>query len=121
MVVENIYPLNIALDVQYVPSFASVLYQQGKQPMARFVLWGLYCEDALEKRVPFRDEHLARLQRLKDDGTLITLGPTEGSTHVFGVFESESESAVRALLQSDVYWREGIWTRLDIYSWIQAF
>lgn len=121
MVVENIYPLNIALDVQYVPSFASVLYQQGKQPMARFVLWGLYCEDALEKRVPFRDEHLARLQRLKDDGTLITLGPTEGSTHVFGVFESESESAVRALLQADVYWREGIWTRLDIYSWIQAF
>ncbi|EAR17461.1 hypothetical protein WH7805_00065 [Synechococcus sp. WH 7805] len=104
-----------------MPSFASVLYQQGKQPMARFVLWGLYCEDALEKRVPFRDEHLARLQRLKDDGTLITLGPTEGSTHVFGVFESESESSVRALLEADVYWREGIWTRLDIYSWIQAF
>ncbi|PTU00158.1 hypothetical protein DBR45_24185, partial [Pseudomonas sp. HMWF031] len=44
--------------------------------MARFVLWGLYCEDALQKRVPFRDEHLARLQSLKDEGTLITLGPT---------------------------------------------
>ena len=121
MVIENIYLLNIALNVQHVPSFASVLYLLGKQPMARFVLWGPYCEDALQKRVPFRDEHLARLQSLKDDGTLITLGPTEGSTHVFGVFEMKSESAVRALLEADVYWREGIWTRLDIYPWVQAF
>ena len=113
--------MNIALDVQHVPSFPLDLYQLSKQPMARFVLWGLYCEDALQKRVPFRDEHLARLQSLKDEGTLITLGPTEASTHVFGVFESESESAVRALLEADVYWREGIWTRLDVYPWIQAF
>ena len=25
-------------------------------PMARFVLWGMYCSDALEKRTPFREE-----------------------------------------------------------------
>ena len=48
--------------------------------MARFVLWGTYSADALEKRVPFRQEHLSRLQSLKDEGVLITLGPTEGST-----------------------------------------
>ena len=46
----------------------------------RFVLWGTYCENALEKRAPYREEHLAGLQRLKDDGILVTLGPTEGST-----------------------------------------
>ena len=34
--------------------------------MARFVLWGTYCADALEKRTPHRDEHLQRLQSLKD-------------------------------------------------------
>ena len=34
----------------------------------RFVLWGTYCENALEKRAPYREEHLAGLQRLKDDG-----------------------------------------------------
>mgnify|MGYP007000144387 len=27
--------------------------------MARFVLWGTYCSDALEKRTPFREEHLS--------------------------------------------------------------
>ena len=50
--------------------------------MARFVLWGTYCDDALQKREPFRDEHLNRLKQLKESGTLVTLGPTEGSTHV---------------------------------------
>ncbi|QNI74021.1 YciI family protein [Synechococcus sp. NOUM97013] len=89
--------------------------------MARFVLWGTYCDDALQKREPFRDEHLNRLKQLKESGTLVTLGPTEGSTHVFGVFESDSVSSVRTLLEADVYWREGIWTHLDVYPWIQAF
>lgn len=89
--------------------------------MARFVLWGTYCDDALEKRAPYRDEHLAGLQRQKDAGTLITLGPTEGSTHVFGIYEAASREAVEALVKADVYWREGIWTAVTVYPWIQAF
>ena len=89
--------------------------------MARFVLWGTYCADALEKLTPFREEHLKRLQSLKDDGTLITLGPTEGSTHVFGIFEADSLETVRQLVELDVYWREKIWTDVAVYPWIQAF
>ena len=89
--------------------------------MARFVLWGTYCENALEKRTPFREEHLSRLQDLKEAGTLITLGPTEGSTHVFGIFEASELQQVRSLLEQDVYWREGIWTTLEVYPWVQAF
>ena len=89
--------------------------------MARFVLWGTYCENALEKRTPFREEHLSRLQDLKEAGTLITLGPTEGSTHVFGIFEANELQQVRSLLEQDVYWREGIWTALEVYPWVQAF
>ena len=89
--------------------------------MARFVLWGTYCSDALEKRTPFRDAHLARLQSLKDDGCLITLGPTEGSTHVFGIFEAPDLSTVRSLIEADIYWTEGIWTAFEVYPWIQAF
>ena len=89
--------------------------------MARFVLWGTYCEDALEKRTPFRDEHLQRLKLLQEQGTLITLGPTEASTHVFGIFEGADLKQIRDLLEQDVYWREGIWTALEVYPWIQAF
>jgi uncharacterized protein YciI len=87
----------------------------------KFVLWGTYCENALEKRTPFREEHLAELQHLKDQGVLLTLGPTEGSTHVFGLFEAESLEAVEGPLKSNIYWREGIWTDLQVYPWIQAF
>ena len=89
--------------------------------MARFVLWGTYCADALEKRAPYRDEHLARLQSLKEQGTLVTLGPTEGSTHVFGIFEASSIDVVRKLVEGDIYWKQGIWTALEVYPWVQAF
>ena len=87
----------------------------------RFVLWGTYCENALEKRTPFREEHLRGLQQQQDDGLLITLGPTEGSTHVFGIYEAESQQQVEEVLHNDVYWRHGIWTALQVYPWIQAF
>ena len=87
----------------------------------RFVVWGRYCEDVLEKRAPFREEHLAGLQQLKEAGSLVTLGPTEGSTHVFGIFEADSHGQVESLVHSDVYWREGIWTAVEVHPWIQAF
>ena len=89
--------------------------------MARFVLWGTYCGDALNKRTPYRDEHLSRLTELKESGRLITLGPTEGSTHVFGIFEASSLEEVRGLIEADIYWKEKIWTQVEVYPWIQAF
>ena len=89
--------------------------------MERFVLWGKYCQNALEKRSPFRDEHLNRLSILKEKGILITLGPTKCSRYVFGIFEAASLDVVKKLLQEDVYWKEGIWTSFEVYPWTQAF
>jgi len=68
----------------------------------RFVLWGTYCDEALTRRAPYRQEHLEALQLLKDAGTLVTLGPTEGSTHVFGIFEAENQELVEAIVKGDV-------------------
>lgn len=87
----------------------------------KFVLWGTYCPDALERRIPFRDEHLAGLRQQKERGVLLTLGPTEGSTHVFGIYEAEDQAAVEALVKGDIYWRQDIWTDVAVYPWIQAF
>ncbi len=89
--------------------------------MDRFVLWGTYCNNAQEKRIPFREKHLTRLSTLKQEGTLITLGPTKCNTHVFGIFEAPSVDFVEQLLEEDVYWKEGIWTELKVYPWVQAF
>ena len=101
--------------------FQGMLFRDQIFAMARFVLWGTYCAEALEKRAPFRDEHLSRLQSLKEEGSLITLGPTEGSTHVFGIFEAQDLTAVQHLVHEDVYWKQGIWTAVEVYPWIQAF
>ncbi len=89
--------------------------------MERFVLWGTYCENALEKRIPFRDKHLSRLSKLKEDGMLITLGPTKCNRYVFGIFEAANLDFVKNLVEEDVYWQEGIWNQLEVYPWTQAF
>ena len=89
--------------------------------MARFVLWGTYCTDALVKRAPYRDEHLARLKALKEQGTLVTLGPTEGKHPRFRNLRGRQHRRRRKLVEDDIYWKQGIWTALEVYPWIQAF
>lgn len=89
--------------------------------MSKYILWGSYCEDVLEKRAPFRQAHLDGLQAQKEQGILITLGPTQDLTQVFGIYEAENETIVRHLVESDPYWQNGIWTEYEIKEWIQAF
>lgn len=89
--------------------------------MAKYIMWGTYCENVLEKRAPFRQEHLDGLAKQKESGVLITLGPTKDSTKVFGIYESEDEATVRQLVENDPYWKNGIWTEYFIKEWIQAF
>lgn len=88
--------------------------------MAKYVLWGRYCENVLEKRAPFRQAHLDGLQAKKAQGVLITIGPTEDLTQVFGIYEADSEATVRQLVENDPYWQNGIWTEYDVKPWIQA-
>ena len=45
--------------------------------MEKFIVFGKYCDDAITKREPFREEHLNRLSNLKKRNILITLGPTK--------------------------------------------
>ena len=86
----------------------------------KFVLWGTYCPDAIERRTPFRQEHLEGLRSQKESGVLLTLGPTEDCSHVFGIYEAEDLAQVEALVKGDIYWRQGIWTEVTVYPWIQA-
>jgi len=87
----------------------------------KFVLWGTYSADALERRTPYRDKHLTGLQRQKEEGVLITLGPTADTSHVFGLYEADDRETVESLVKGDIYWRQGIWTAVEVYPWIQAF
>ncbi len=89
--------------------------------MAKYILFGSYCENALEKRTPYRQAHLEGLAQQKEKGTLITLGPTKDNTKVFGIYEAENEEIVKNLIESDPYWQNGIWTDYELKEWIQAF
>jgi uncharacterized protein YciI len=66
--------------------------------MPKYVLWGTYCEDVLEKRAPYRQAHLDGLAAQKAAGTLITIGPTKDLTKVFGLYEAKDEASVRQLI-----------------------
>jgi uncharacterized protein len=88
--------------------------------MAKYILFGSYCENVLEKRAPYREAHLAGLQQQKQDGILITLGPTQDLTQVFGIYEAADEATVRTLIEADPYWQNGIWTGYEVKEWIQA-
>ena len=89
--------------------------------MAKFVMWGSYCENALEKRTPYRVAHLAGLTEQKEQGLLTALGPTTDNRKVFGTYEAEDEATVRQLVEQDPYWLNGIWTEYEIYEWNQVF
>lgn len=88
--------------------------------MSKYIMWGTYCEDVVEKRAPYRQAHLDGLAKQKEDGILITIGPTKDLTKCFGIYEAADESSVRQLIESDPYWQNGIWTEYEVKEWIQA-
>ena len=89
--------------------------------MFKYVMWGTYCADVLEKRAPYRQAHLDGLAAQKEAGILITIGPTKDLTKVFGIYQAETEASVRQIIEADPYWQHGIWTEYDVREWIQAF
>jgi len=89
--------------------------------MEKFVVFGMYCKDAISKREPFREQHLNRLKDLKERDILITLGPTKCTQYLFGIFNANDENELKNIIEDDIYWEKGIWINYDIYPWIQAF
>ena len=89
--------------------------------MPKYIMWGNYCDNVLEKRQPYRQAHLDRLAELKKNGAIFALGPTKDTTKVFGIYEAEDETAVKKLIEDDPYWQNGIWTDYEVKEWIHAF
>ena len=101
--------------------FSIYLFCKLSLKMEKFVLFGKYCEGAIIKREPFREQHLNRLRNLKDNNILVTLGPTKCTKYVFGIFNANDEDQLRIYIEEDIYWKKGIWIKYDIYPWVQAF
>jgi len=70
----------------------------------------IYAKGAAEGRAPFREQHLARLGMLSDEGALLLAGAFEDMRSSLLVFAVESEEAVAAIIETDVYWTNKVWT-----------
>ena len=101
--------------------FSVYLFYYLSSKMEKFVVFGKYCEDAIIKRTPFREQHLNRLKKLKDRDILVTLGPTKCTKYLFGIFNANNENELRDLIEDDIYSKKGIWINYDIHAWVQAF
>jgi len=74
------------------------------------VVEATYAEGAAEKRAPYREEHLQRVVKLIDAGAVVVAGALADMSASLLILAIEGEDAVRAVIESDIYWENGIWT-----------
>ncbi|HVL51299.1 MAG TPA: YciI family protein [Actinomycetota bacterium] len=74
------------------------------------VVEATYAEGAAEKRAPYREEHLQRVAKLVDAGAVVVAGALADMSASLLILAIEGEDAVRAVIESDIYWENGIWT-----------
>ena len=84
--------------------------------MSHYVVEARYAEGAADKRAPHRDAHLERLRKLAAEGVLVLAGAFSDLSATLLVFAVGSEEAVVAIIQSDVYWKNKVWTDYSIRS-----
>jgi uncharacterized protein len=74
----------------------------------------LYAKGAADKRAPFREAHLARVGMLSDEGAVLLVGAFDDLSASLFVLAVESEEAVVAIIETDVYWKNKVWTSYRI-------
>jgi uncharacterized protein len=75
-----------------------------------YVVEATYVEGAAEKRAPHRAEHLERVEKLLAEGAMLVGGALDDMSASVIVLDVANEEAAIAVIESDVYWRAGIWT-----------
>ena len=86
-------------------------------------------EGTVEKRLAIRPQHLARLQKLNDEGRLIVAGamPKEPGNPQAGFYGStmivdfNSREALDAWLQDEPFLKEGVYAHIDVKPFNKAF
>ena len=77
-----------------------------------------YVENVVERRAPFREEHIALAKGAHERGELVMAGafaePVDGAVFVFRV---DDPSVVEAFVQADPYVANGIVTGWRVRPW----
>lgn len=88
--------------------------------MPKYIMYGHYCDDVESKRAPYRQAHLDGLRQQKEQGLVVTIGPTADLKEVFAIYDAPDENTVRQAIEGDPYWQNGIWVDYQVKEWIQA-
>ena len=84
--------------------------------MTHQILFYDYVEDVLEKRGPYREEHLALLERLRDEGKMVMAGAVGDPPHG-GVLVFTADADVQEFVDADPYVSGGIVTSFRVEPW----
>lgn len=71
-----------------------------------------YAPDAAATRIPFRAEHVARMQQLKRDGIVVEVGAFADVSASIVLVRAADEQAALEVCRADVYLRNGVWIEL---------
>lgn len=82
----------------------------------RQVLFYDYVDDIVERRGPFRDDHLAAIRGAKDDGRILMAGPLGDPPHGAAIVFADQDQA-EAFAQSDPYVTNGLVTNWRVEPW----
>ena len=86
-------------------------------------------EGTVEKRLAIRPQHLARLQKLNDEGRLIVAGamPKDPSNPQAGFYGStiivdfDSREDLDTWLEAEPFLKEGVYAQIDVKPFNKAF
>lgn len=79
-----------------------------------FLVEARYTSEAATARAPHRAKHLERLLKLWNEGALLFAGAADDLTASIMVFAVENEEAVKAIIQTDVYMRNKVWSDFKV-------
>jgi uncharacterized protein YciI len=83
-----------------------------------YILFYKTVENYIEKRVPFRDKHLALVHSFHDAGHLVMAGaladPPDGAVLIF---RGDTSEAVHEFVRQDPYVKNGLITEWSVRLW----
>lgn len=79
-----------------------------------------YVADAATRREPHRAEHLANIDSRLSSGEFLIAGALADLSASILVVRAADADAARALMESDVYWTRGVWTRIEVSPYLAA-
>jgi uncharacterized protein YciI len=98
--------------------FSTTMSSGDASELKKYALEYIYVPDILEKRGPYRPEHLELAQGLQKAGKMIGGGPYSPATPgALFVFEDSNDDVVKKFVNDDPYVKNGLVTSWTIKEW----